>query len=147
LPKRQTKVLLQIFLITLSAGIFSFKPLFSLTGINIFAVLDVSEYLHISIFFISLLLAYMITYSAIEADSPSLVMVLNIAGTGPAGLDKVEFDRIINDDVLVKPRVHDLVIDKMVYLEGDRYRLTRKGVLLSRIFIIYRKILGAGKGG
>ena len=98
-------------------------------------------------FFVSLLLAYMITYTALEADSPSLVMVMTIGSAGPEGLDKKKFDRLMSDDTLIVPRIEDLVLDKMVYMDGDKYRLTPKGVLMARIFVFYRKLLGAPKGG
>ena len=30
----------------------------------------------------------------------------------------------MNDDLLVIPRVRDLITDKMAYIDGDKYRLT-----------------------
>ena len=36
---------------------------------------------------------------------------------------------------------------KKAYLDGEKYRLTSKGVLFARIFIFYRKLLNAPKGG
>lgn len=89
----------------------------------------------------------MITYSAIEADSPSLVMVMAIANAGPDGMDAREFEATLNDDLLIKPRVADLITDKMAYKEGNRYRLTGKGLLFANIFIYYRMLLRAPKGG
>lgn len=148
LPKRQTKALLQIFFGTLIVGI--------LFLINISSFVPeagdlipqkTSEYFHISLFFISLTLSYMITYSALEADSPTLVMVMTIEKAGQEGLDKKEFDQKLNDDILVKPRIRDLITDKMAYLDGEKYKLTSKGVLFARIFILYRRLLNAPKGG
>ena len=104
-------------------------------------------YIASSLFFISLALAYIISYSGVEADSPSLVMTLTIANAGPEGLDKKEFDKIMTNDILVKPRIRDLLLDKMAYKEGDKYKITPKGILFARIFIIYRKLLNAQKGG
>lgn len=147
-PRRQTKVLLQIFFSTLIIGLItlSVSPYF-IPDFATYTPESLLEYLHISIFSISLILAYMITYSAIEVDSPSLVMVNNIAKAGSDGLDKKEFERILNNSLLVKPRIHDLITDKMAYMDGDKYRLTSKGILVVRIFILYRKLLNASKGG
>ncbi len=148
LPKRQTKVLLKIFFGTLIIGILflnsisSFIPLF-----YDIALPKTLEYIHICLLFISLMLSYMITYSALEADSPTIVMVMTIEKAGQEGLDKKEFDQRLNDDILIKPRVRDLITDKMAYLDGEKYKLTSKGVLFTRIFILYRRLLNAPKGG
>lgn len=144
-PKRQTKTLLQIFFAVLILGLLVLQNTPSALG---FSPLDsFAEYLHISLFFISITLAYMITYSALEADSPSLVMIMTIARAGSDGLSKEAFEHSMNDDLLVKPRIRDLILDQMAYLEGDKYRVTVKGALFARIFIFYRKLLNAPKGG
>lgn len=148
LPKRQTKVLLQIFFGTLIVGILFLTNISSFVSVSGNLVPQkTSEYLHICLFFISLTLSYMITYSALEADSPTLVMVMTIEKAGQEGLDKKEFEQKLSDDILVKPRIKDLVTDKMAYLDGEKYKLTSKGVLFARIFIFYRRLLNAPKGG
>lgn len=148
LPKRQTKVLLQIFFGILSAGILSLICIsFFVSEVDNIVPQKIPEYLHICLIFISLTLSYMITYSALEADSPTLVMVMTIEKSGDRGLDKEEFDSILNDDLLIKPRIRDLITDKMAYLDGEKYKLTSKGVLFARIFILYRRLLKAPKGG
>lgn len=138
LPKKQTKALLQIFF-----GILIMSILI-LTRVSFFKFW---EYVHISLFFISLALAYVITYSAIEADSPSLVIIMNIIKTGQEGLDKGRLYEMMTDELLVIPRIRDLVNDKMVYLDKYKYKLTLKGLLFVSIFIYYRKLLNAEKGG
>jgi len=105
------------------------------------------EYEMVFLYFISLTLAYIITYSAIEADSPSLAIVLTINSAGSYGLEEEVLDKIMTNDILVKPRIRDLIIDKMVYVDGEKYKLTPKGLLLVRTFIFYRKILNTEKGG
>jgi predicted transcriptional regulator len=89
----------------------------------------------------------MITYSAIEVESPSLLMILKISDMGTQGLDRKDLEETMNDELLIIPRVRDLLTDRMAYLEGEQYKLTRKGKVAAKIFIFYRKILNAGKGG
>ena len=36
----------------------------------------------------------------------------------------------MNDELLVIPRVRDLLNDKMAYIDGEKYRLTPKAFLL-----------------
>ena len=148
LPTRQIKTLVQLFIVILILGILAlwlFPPSFrflQLSGPESFW-----EYIHIYLFFVSLTLAYMITYTAIEADSPSLVLIMKVSEAGSEGLDSKKLEQMMSDDILVIPRLEDLVLDKMAYINGNRYFLTAKGVLMVRIFLYYRKLLGAPKGG
>ncbi len=102
---------------------------------------ELFEYVQIFIFFISVSLAYMVTYSALEADSPSLVMIMTIAKAGERGLEKKIFEEKMNDKILLLPRVNDLISEKLAYIENGRYKLTSKGLMFARLFNIYRKIL------
>lgn len=148
IPNRQTKTLLFIFFGILALWLISslLSPvIFSQLGLPVPA--NPYEYFHIALFFISLTLAYMITYSAIEVDSPSLVMVKIIADAGPEGLLKSKFEELMTEDILVKPRIRDLLRDKMVKLDGEVFSITPKGTNFVRIFIFYRKLLKAPLGG
>jgi hypothetical protein len=148
IPRRQTKVLLVIFIGTLILGFFGLWILSSFDfAINFLCIDGLIEYLHISLFFISLLLAYVVTYSALEVDSPSLVMVMNIANAGEEGIDEDVFDKAMTDEILVMPRLRDLVTDQMAFMDGNKYRLTIKGESMARMAIFYRKLLNSGKGG
>lgn len=147
LPKRQTKVLLQIFFGTWIIAVLWawFNPTFTLFGLTVPS--HIENYLHMAIFHTAFTLAYIITYSALEADSPTLVMIRAIEKAGAAGLEKEKLEEALNDDILVKPRVQDLLRDQMVYLDQERYMLTPKGTLFVRVFKTYRDILKASKGG
>ncbi len=148
LPKRQTKVLVLLFLGVLFSGsavlcmaaeeftLFGVPPPGSLAG-----------FLQMGLYFISFTLAYMITYSAIEVDSPSLLIVLKIAQAGQAGLDPVVLRNEMDNHVLVVPRVRDLLTDRMAELRDGKYRLREKGRLMALLFSSYRGLMGAGKGG
>jgi hypothetical protein len=116
-------------------------------GYNRFLPRELFEYLHILFFNISFILAYMITYSAIEVDSPSIVIIMKIYKFGSEGVEQEKLENIVNDDLLIKSRLKDLLIDKMAYLENGKFKLTSKGNLLANIFIYYRKLLGTSEGG
>ena len=148
LPKRQMKVLLYIFGGVLIVGLLIIKYS-SIVAENYPANVpsDFFEYLHIVFLYGALVLAYLVTYSAVEVDSPSLVMVTLIADAGFQGIAKDDFEQKMGDDILVVPRLRDLVSDKMVFIKNGTYILTAKGILLARIFIFYRKLLRASKGG
>jgi len=148
IPERQTQALVILFFCILAIGLFFLAIISHLYRIsNLPVPRAYSDYLHIALFFTSLTLAYMITYSAIEVESPSLLMILKISDMGTQGLDRKDLEETMNDELLIIPRVRDLLTDRMAYLEGEQYKLTRKGKVAAKIFIFYRKILNAGKGG
>ena len=147
IPKRQTKTILQIFFgVWIIAVLFTrFNPDFPLFSFS--APAKFLDLLHMALFHTSLTLAYMITYSAMEADSPTLVMILKIASAGTEGLEKSELDKSLTDHILVIPRIQDLLRDKLALIRNGKYQLTPKGTLFARIFICYRNLLKAQQGG
>jgi len=147
-PKRETRVLLLLFLGVLVCGSFILgKYSHSICLLGLHPPARVVEYVQIWLFFISLSLAYVITYSAIAADSPTLVMIMRIAEAGAFGLSRESLDQAMNDRVLIVPRVKDLLTDRIVELDGERYLLKAKGILMARLFTFYRNVMRVGKGG
>ena len=57
------------------------------------------------------------------------------------------FENILNDDLLVKPRVKDLIRDKMAFWEEDRIKITPKGKRLVWALQFHRKIIGVTEIG
>jgi len=150
IPERQIKSILSIFFGILGICVLLQVVLLHNYGVPRLAevlLADLSERLHVILFVTSMTLAYMITYTAIEADSPSLVMITRISSMGSQGFDRNDFDVSMNDELLVLPRINDLLLDKMAVLEQGRYRLTLKGRVFAKIFIYYRRLLNAGIGG
>jgi hypothetical protein len=144
-PRRQTRALLVIFFGVTAAVLVALAAWPA--GDSPWLPAGLLEYAHIALFAVAFALAYIITYSAIEADSPSLVIVMEIAKAGKEGISEADFEAQLSDAVLIEPRVADLVRDRMLTLEKDRYCLTAKGRSFVRIFILFRALLGAGKGG
>lgn len=148
LPRRQIKTILVILFGGLSVSLAALARLPA--G---FRLLDVSppqgipEFLHLALFVTALILSYMITYTAIEADSPSLIITQKIRAAGGRGLPREELDAFLSEERLIVPRVKDLVTDKMACIQAGRYYLTPKGRLMAEGFIFYRSLLGLGKGG
>lgn len=147
LPRRHIDALFKIFIAVLACGLFVFniKPGISLFGIA--APENVSDSLRLCLFYLATISAYLISYSAIEADSPSLVFTLKIALAGKKGLNKKLLETTIKEEELILPRMDDLVRDGLAVSEKDIYRLTRKGRYFVNIFILFRNLLGLPKGG
>jgi hypothetical protein len=106
-----------------------------------------ADYVSLFLFVTAWALAYVITYSAIEASSPTLVIISTIAAAGPEGLDEKDLYGMVSDAVLVEPRIDDMVRDGLVRLEDGRYCMTSKGRRFVGLFIGYRWLLRLEKGG
>ncbi len=143
MPRRQTNTLFLIFSSCLSIEFILFKFFMPEES----ALVSVYEYLRLCFFYAAATLAYIISYSAIEADSPTLLITLRIAQAGSGGLLKDDLSGSLGDDCLLIPRLNDLVRDGLATFKENSYALSAKGSLFVGIFIFYRKILGAQKGG
>lgn len=134
LPKKNRALILaNIFFWTLVSGAIILK--------------GISGYLDYIVLYCCLAAAYIVSYPAMEADSPSLAIVRDIAGAGRSGLDKNELYRTMSDEILVVARVEDLLADDLIRIDSGKYVLTSKGRLLAGIFVRFRKLLNAPKGG
>ena len=142
LPKNHTKVL-----ILLCAAVLVLGVIFYILIVDI-GNGPVSSILQFIILYMSLSLAYITTYSALEVDSPSLVMIMNIAKQGRSGLDKNALYQMAgNDDILVIPRVKDLLKIRLAYEKSGKIWISMKGRFFLRPILIYRKMIKAEKGG
>lgn len=148
IPGRQTRTLLMLFGAVLVGGLcaVSFKPQL-LDVIGLYA-LGPWELAQVAALYLALVFAYITTYSALEVDSPSLVMIHAIFGAGTEGITHEEFEQAMSAEVLIDPRLNDLVRDGMAALDHGRFVITPKGLRIARIFDLYRRISAIeGKGG
>lgn len=133
-PANTIKALVAIFCLVLAVGM-------------VIRQHEFINYIYIAVLFFSLFLVYLLTYPAIEADSPSLAIMLQIARAKNNGITAAQIKELLKDNLLVEPRLKDLVDAKMVELNGSVYKINRKGILFIQPFIVYRKFLQLGKGG
>jgi hypothetical protein len=87
------------------------------------------------------------TYPAIEVESPTLVMIQAIARRGDEGLARATLFAQLNDEVLVAPRVRDLLSEGLAVERDGRLYLSAGGRRLVNLFFIWRRVLGAREGG
>jgi hypothetical protein len=113
----------------------------------LFSLVSAWEFIHIALCYIPFSLAYIVLFSAIEADSPSLTMVKFVAAAGASGRSAQEFTEIINDESLLMARISAMVQDGMVHCKGDMLYITPKGVAMARFFLVVEHILNLKQGG
>ena len=137
-----------VSLIALAASATTFHALSRVTvGALGFLPETVLDYWNFLMLYGSLTLAYMITYSAVQADSPSMSILLLIDQAGARGATAVDLVGKLGDEIVVVPRLHDLLIGRLARLGGGRYTVTPNGAFLARSYIAYRALLKMEKGG
>ncbi len=144
LPKNHSAMLGLIFLIILGFGLFVLA-VFNFFGFS-------SQWVWIQkaqliLLFLCLAIAYIISYSAVEAQSPSIEMVIRIARAGSAGLSRDELAARMSDEKLVLPRLKELLDSKMAILKDAKYRLTPLGRNFIMAFVAYGNLLGKKQKG
>jgi len=118
-----------------------------LPGADAFVPEDFGAGLRALVLALALAAAWVLTYPAVEVESPTLVIVAAIADGGAGGIAESELRRVLDDDALVKPRIRDLLDEGLAESRGGRIRLTAKGIGLARVFAAWRRALGLGAGG
>ena len=144
LPRYQAKALVHCFFGVFCVGLlinFLLKSQFE----SFYFLQSLDQYLSLALFYFATMAAYIITYSAVEVDSPSLLVLLILQNDTNVTLKLLEEE--LNDDVLLSPRVADLIRDGLLIQKNDRYYLTDKGRGMGQLFVFFRSCLRAEKGG
>lgn len=95
----------------------------------------------------ALAFAYVLTYPAAQAQSPSLEIAYAVGQSMPRGLSREELLAHLDGETLVRSRVDDLVANRLIRAEGDRYVLTPSSIRLIRAFLGFRALLGLPRRG
>ena len=136
-----------IFVFTLSLGTFILFRFSGSISWNILPAGNLFEIAQFVLFFTSIAVGYILSYPAVEVDSPTLIIIKAVSDAGRNGIEKDRLKELVNNDLLIIPRVKDMLSDKMVYLIDGKYKLTGKGLIMARVFSIYRDFMRLGKGG
>jgi hypothetical protein len=132
LPRHHIKALLFVF----ATFLLVWLPLTFLFAI------PVSSVLHIALFYGTMSLCYIITYSAIEADSPTLSLMRFVAERRREGRTAAEVSHFLAQRPFVKARLFALQNSGLIREENGRYFVAGKGSLGFRFILTYRKLYG-----
>lgn len=108
---------------------------------------DAGAWLQTLVLALALAAAYVMTYPAIEVESPTLVIIEIIAKRRTQGIDAAELHRRLDAEFLVAPRLQELLNEGLAVLENGRYRPTPKGRKLARLFTAWQHLTRGGLGG
>jgi len=138
LPKYQIRALL-----ILAATIYLLGSVLLLVTSTALEVL-----LKTTFFYWPVVLCYVITYSAVEGDSPTLSLMLRLQQSGKSGLSREEIYSFFAERPFIRARITALLHSSMVEERNGRYVLAGKPSIPFRIVLGFRKIFGTiPKGG
>lgn len=142
--KASTLILIAIFLLFPPAVLLAvarFAPDFM-----DFSMLSGLEIIEALFFEFSLSLVYISSYPAVRAVSPSLDILLMVSCSKDRRMTEKEIIRHYTDTTLVKARIDDLLVYRLISVNGDYFRLSPLAEVVILVFIYYRKILGLPPG-
>jgi hypothetical protein len=106
------------------------------------------ELLNIIVSYFSLGLGYMVIYSAINVDSPTLSLMIFLAERRVEGRSADEVDLFLAQRPFVTVRLGTLVNSGLIREQNGRWIIAGKGSLAFRFILSYRKLYGPiPKGG
>ena len=110
--------------------------------------IPISTLLHISLFYFSTSLCYIVLYSAIYQESPTLGLMHFIAERRRDGRSKAEVVEFLARHQFVKSRLEELMESQLIREQDGRFVVSDKGSLGFRAILSYRKLYGPiPKGG
>ena len=151
--KRQIFTLFSLFIsfpLLFHVFIYNFDIVFNVENVitkNLLS-LNTGEFLLVYLLFYALSLAYIFSYPAAQAGCPSFIILLIIESSKRGGITREGIHSYCLGKKLFGLRVYDLVDENLVIDKDGWFELTKKGLLISRVFIILRKLfnLPLGKG-
>lgn len=145
LPRRQRSVLLLLF----TAGSLALAPLAAfLLRTAGFVPLSWLQWLNVALAVLAFTLAYIVTYSALEADSPTLSLIRHVASAGSRGLAVRDLQDFMNRRPFVAARLSALIDEGMLVERDGRYLLAEHPYTLFKLVLFHRHaVLGLAERG
>lgn len=146
-PRRPIAALLVVFLGTLVAGLLA-AP--TLPGLDRIVPRGPWEVFHVSLFHVAFALAYTVTYTALEMDSPTLTVIAFVDAAGPAGRTHDELLGLLGEDRVLGERLDALTTGSVIAPDVARdgvYVLTAGGRRWADVFHALRRLYRLEKGG
>jgi hypothetical protein len=145
LPANQLAALLKLFLAVLALWLCG-NALLGLAGIGIAGLpLAPVACLHAGLLYLSAALAYVVLFSTIDADSPSINILRALDEAGPQGLTEAELLRRTGMERFFASRLERMETDGMTLHTPQGLVPGAKGSLLLGLVQLWRAIMGAPK--
>ncbi|MDD5262507.1 MAG: hypothetical protein PHD76_11745 [Methylacidiphilales bacterium] len=98
--------------------------------------------LHTALYYMACSFCYLILYTTIEGDSPTLSLMHFISQRNKGGISMEEVDRFLAHRPFVSARLSALIKSGLVVQSGGKYRIAGQPPLFFRIILGFRKLYG-----
>jgi hypothetical protein len=143
-PASPLKALLLIFLTVTAAGLAALYACDRVVGLASPGTLDSpAAYLHTLLLTVSMSQAYMVSYTLLEWDSPTLTIVTRIARAGKGGVSEADLVQLADKLPFIESRIECLIREGIIIEKGGRYIVSSEPHLFYRFILSYRRLLGA----
>jgi hypothetical protein len=143
-PEASLKVLLAIFLVVIVAGLaalyFGRNAIYS---IGLAGLPNAAAYLHVLVFSVSMALAYIVIYTLIEWDSPTLTIVNMIARAGKRGVGTAKLVKLAENLPSIESRMQSLIRSNVIVEKDGRYVVSPGRHIFYRSVLYYSRLLRA----
>ncbi|MFM8719210.1 MAG: hypothetical protein ACKOFH_06720 [Chthoniobacterales bacterium] len=139
LPQAQLKALLVIFAVVWVPT--ALLVLAGFVGVDSYKDSGLVGFLYFCLIYWSAALCYVITYSAMEGDSPTLSLTRHLHRRGDEGVSHEEIEEFFRQRPFVGARVKALITDNIFIEEQGGYRLSPGRYLFFRVILGYRRIV------
>jgi len=136
--------IISIFFAVLITG---FSLSFLLKGVYSFLPNSIWRYLQVLIFYVPVMLSYVITYIALEDDSPSMTIVRFVEQGEEKGRARKEIKQVITNEALILPRISIMLKDGWIEYKNRQYYVTKKGKSYNQFFAFGLKLLKISREG
>jgi hypothetical protein len=142
-PRRGLLFLLGLFTATLVTGLLlALAP-----GLGPWWPTGFWELLHVSIFYIAMMLAYTVTCTALLDSSPTLTLLMFLAAARSEGRSRAELAALFSNDLIVGRRFENMLRSGVIRQVGPVFELTPKGRFWARFFGFFRSLYRMRQGG
>lgn len=140
-PKRRMRALLVLFAVVPACALL----LAWLAGHPV--VLSPAQTVGLALFYAAFSLGYIVLFSAIEAESPTLAIVAYIAPAGAAGRSDAELHAVFGRDATMTARFERMELSGWVRSDGGMTRLTPQGRFFAELFERTSRVFGLPSTG
>jgi hypothetical protein len=143
-PRRAFRALLLLFLGALPAAYLLTAVLPALAAVT---PSSPWQWLHVALFHVPVSLGYIVTYSALEEDSPTLIILVFLEDAGAAGRSREDLYGLIGNDFVIGSRLEALLTSGLLTSVEGKYQLAAKGRSWARLFGAFRWLYCLNPGG
>lgn len=148
-PKNRPAALVLIFIVfpvVLASVGLGLERLSILAGVDNAVGLSLIDLLAVYLLHFSLSSSYILSYPAVEAVSPSLLILLMIGDSRSAGLRYDDMLHCFDDGDLLQPRIQDLIDAGWIVETNGFFRVASRGAGILLFYMFLHRLIGTPKG-